>query len=222
MLTRKNLRHPRPKVYLRNLWTRLRQGHFGALVGRANDQVRERAFAQFYQSVSRYFPFPSLSSSIPSNRFCLTHLFFPQGHGFAEYEATGPVPRLVASAHGVVLDLGPGTGNQLDRFDAARVAHVYGVEPNAAFREGFLARLRSTPLGVGGKYTLVNAALEDIVGDDLPGGMSVVREGGVDCVVSMQVMVSSSPPPFCCLSSSSPFPSPKRKERPQLQISRQP
>lgn len=131
-------------------------------------------------------------------------MFSFQGHGFAEYEATGPVPRLVASAHGVVLDLGPGTGSQLDRFDAARVAHVYGVEPNAAFREGFLARLRSTPLGVDGKYTLVNAALEDIGGDDLPGGMSVVREGGVDCVVSMQVMVS--PPPLSVFLISFSFP----------------
>lgn len=106
-------------------------------------------------------------------------------HGFAAYESTQPVPHLVASAHGVVLDLGPGTGIQLSRFDPTKIEHVYGVEPNVAFREGFLKKLRADKLGVDGKYTLINCGLEDT---DVLEGFGV-REGSLDCVVSMQVMV---------------------------------
>lgn len=110
------------------------------------------------------------------------------GHNFIAFESTTPVPSLVASAHGVVLDLGPGAGTQLDRFDAARVAHIYGVEPNTAFAPAFNDRLRETPLGQDGKYTLVSCGVED--GETL--ARFGVVEGSVDCVVSMQVLVSCS------------------------------
>lgn len=122
----------------------------------------------------------------------------PLGHNFIAFESTTPVPSLVASAHGVVVDLGPGAGTQLDRFDASRVEHIYGVEPNTAFAPAFADRLRETALGQDGKYTLVSCGVED--------GEALARfglvEGSVDCVVSMQVLVSlplpppSGPPPI--------------------------
>lgn len=114
----------------------------------------------------------------------------PPARNFAAYESTTAVPSLVASAHGVVLDLGPGTGIQLDRFDAARVAHVYGVEPNTAFAPGFADRLRETQLGTDGKYTLIPCGIED---DETLAKWGVV-EGSVDCVVCMQVLVSFQSP----------------------------
>lgn len=108
------------------------------------------------------------------------------GHNNAAYEATTAVPSLVASAHGVVLELGPGAGTQLGRFTPERVEHVYGVEPNTAFSPGFADRLRAARLGQDGKYTLIPCGVED--------GESLARfgvvEGSVDCVVSMQVLVS--------------------------------
>lgn len=59
------------------------------------------------------------------------------------------------------------------------------MEPNVAFRDGFMKRLRENKLGMDGKYTLINSFLEDV---------DVERFGGegVDCVVSMQVMVRES------------------------------
>lgn len=104
------------------------------------------------------------------------------------------MPALVASAHGLVLELGPGSGNQLARFDAARIAHVYGVEPNTAFAGAFAARLRGTKVGIDGKYTLVPCGIEDA--GTLEG--FGLRAGSVDCVVCMQVMVSL-PGLFCAV-----------------------
>lgn len=86
----------------------------------------------------------------------------------------------------MVLDLGPGAGTQLHRFDAARVAHVYGVEPNTAFAPQFNDRLRELPLGQDGKYTLVSCGVED---GEVLARFGIV-EGSMDCVVSTQVMVS--------------------------------
>lgn len=91
--------------------------------------------------------------------------------------------------HGVVIDLGPGSGNQLARFDTRRIAHVYGVEPNTAFaNEAFAERLRRTDIGAEGKYTLVPCGIEDAA--EVLERRYGVREGEVDCVLSMQVMVS--------------------------------
>lgn len=130
--------------------------------------------------------------SILTNKPKKTHT----AHNFAAYEATTAVPSLVASAHGVVLELGPGAGTQLGYFTASRVEHVYGVEPNTAFAPGFAARLAETSLGQDAKYTLVPCGVED--GDAL--ARHGVVEGSLDCVVSMQVLVSyprTYPPPSC-------------------------
>lgn len=112
------------------------------------------------------------------------------GHNFIAFESTTAVASLVPAAHGTVLDLGPGAGTQLDRFDAARVDHIFGVEPNTAFAPAFNGRLRETALGQDGKYTLVPCGVED--GETL--ARYGIVEGSIDCVVCMQVLVSPSPP----------------------------
>lgn len=107
------------------------------------------------------------------------------------------MPTLVAAAHGVVVDLGPGPGNQLARFDPRRVDHVYGVEPNTAFANAaFADRLRGTEIGAEGKYTLVPCGIEDAA--EVLGLRYGVGEGDVDCVVCMQVMVSGRLSFFLC------------------------
>ncbi|KAI7786491.1 Methyltransferase-like protein 7B [Diaporthe eres] len=144
--------------YAKDIWAHLRRGQLDVLF--RNRELRDHAFAEFYQA---------------------------ERHNFIAFESTTPVPSLVASAHGVVVDLGPGAGTQLDRFDASRVEHIYGVEPNTAFAPAFADRLRETALGQDGKYTLVSCGVED--------GEALARfglvEGSVDCVVSMQVLVST-------------------------------
>lgn len=169
----KKIRTANPTVYLRNLWANLRGGRLSVLFGDANTEARDKAFAEFYEAA---------------------------GHqGMIAYESTTAVPALVASAHGVLLDLGPGSGNQLARFDARRVTHAYGVEPNAAFVPAMAARLAAHQsggggdaaggLGIGGdKYTLLApCGLEDVDAALASVGVGV---GELDCVVSMQVMVS--------------------------------
>lgn len=114
-----------------------------------------------------------------------------KGNDFAKHEQQDtPVPALVASAHGTVLELGPGSGNQLSRFDAAKITHVYGVEPNLAFTQMLTDRLRETKLGQDGKYTLIPCGLED---EQTLARFGIV-DGSVDCVVSMQVMVNKTFP----------------------------
>ncbi|KUI58575.1 Methyltransferase-like protein 7B [Cytospora mali] len=143
--------------YLKDVWARLRRGHINMLI--SNNATRDHAFAEFYQAVSK---------------------------DFAAYEATTPVPSLVASAHGKVLELGPGTGIQLERFEPSRIEHVYGVEPNTAFFPAFTDRLRKNRLGQDGKYTLIPCGVED---EEALTRFGVV-EGSLDCVVSIQVLCS--------------------------------
>jgi SAM-dependent methyltransferase len=92
------------------------------------------------------------------------------------------VPSLVASAYGVILEVGPGIGNQLDRFDKSKVEHVYGVEPNAAFVSPLLAEVERASLQ--GKYTLILGLVED---EDLL-AKNGLKEGSVDSIVCLQTL----------------------------------
>jgi len=65
-------------------------------------------------------------------------------------EMPGPLNSLLASCSGVVLDIGPGTGELLSRFDASRITVMYGAEPAAELHEG-LAR-NAQKHGFGDKY----------------------------------------------------------------------
>lgn len=151
--------------------------------------MREQTFADFYQAASKYRPchdptkVPNAHPFTSSARHQHSTL---AGQPITNFESTTAVPQLVVSAHGIVLDLGPGSGNQLERFDASKIEHVYGVEPNTAFTKFFMERLKGTKLGVDGKYTLVPCGIED---SDVLAKFGIV-EGSVDCVLSMQVMVS--------------------------------
>jgi SAM-dependent methyltransferase len=110
---------------------------------------------------------------------------YSSGPGFKAYEGSSTsVPSLVASAYGIVLEVGPGMGSQLDRFDASKVDHIYGVESNPAFVSPLLAEIVKTSLQ--GKYTVILGLVED---HDLLAKHNLT-EGSVDSIVCMQTLCS--------------------------------
>ncbi|KAL1837582.1 hypothetical protein VTK73DRAFT_4645 [Phialemonium thermophilum] len=129
-------------------------------------RVRDEAFARFYREL---------------------------GIHFAQYESQQtPVPALVASASGTVLELGAGNGNQLAYLDAAKITRVYGIEPNPSLAADLHARLekRVNP-ALREKYTLLPPCrVEDV---DVLERHGVV-EASVDTVVCMQVLCSATQP----------------------------
>lgn len=94
------------------------------------------------------------------------------------------MPRLIGSAKAVVLELGPGSGNQIPRFNTGSVARIYGIEPNANFIPSLSAKAKDH--GLDEKYIVINAALED---EEILATHRIV-DGSIDTVVCMQVLCS--------------------------------
>ncbi|RFU30651.1 hypothetical protein B7463_g5702, partial [Scytalidium lignicola] len=122
-----------------------------------NISFRDAAFANFYKDISDHF---------------------------AAYEATTAVPELVSTASGIVLEVGPGTGNQLPHYEVNNIERIYGVELNPAFISVLRSRIEET--GLKDKYTVILGDLED---------QTTLQENrittdSVDCIVSMQVLCS--------------------------------
>ncbi|ETS79276.1 hypothetical protein PFICI_09129 [Pestalotiopsis fici W106-1] len=118
----------------------------------------------------------------------MAKLFCTTSSGFIAFEDTTVVPSLVQAASGVVLELGPGSGNQLHRFDMSRVSYVYGVEPNLCYENEINAKLDKH--NIRDKYKLVAANIED--SDKL---RSVgISEGSLDSVLSIQVLCAVQDP----------------------------
>lgn len=64
----------------------------------------------------------------------------------AAAEEQSVIPGLVAQAEGVVLELGPGSGIQLPRFDLSRVSKIYGVEPCVDLHEALRVSIKKVKL----------------------------------------------------------------------------
>ncbi|KAI1113590.1 S-adenosyl-L-methionine-dependent methyltransferase [Nemania sp. NC0429] len=109
-------------------------------------------------------------------------LFCVTSAGFVAFEDTTIVPSLVKAASGVVLELGPGPGNQLHRFDTSCVSHIYGVEPNLHYKHDIDAKLAKYNLR--DRYKLIVAGVED--SDVLR--REGITEGSVDSVLCIQVL----------------------------------
>lgn len=92
------------------------------------------------------------------------------------------MPSLVKAARGVVLELGPGPGNQLHRYETSNVDFIYGVEPIAHYKKDIDAKLAGP--GLQDRYKLVTCGIED--SDTLRS--AGVAEGSMDTVLSIQVM----------------------------------
>lgn len=109
-------------------------------------------------------------------------LFSVTSNGFVAFEDTTIIPSLLKAAEGVVLELGPGPGNQLHRFDMSRVDKIYGVEPNSRYQDGINAKLQKN--GLQDKYKLIVTGIED--SDVLR--KEGITEGSLDSVLSIQVL----------------------------------
>ena len=94
------------------------------------------------------------------------------------------VPELIAKAYGTVLELGPGSGNQLPRYDVSKIDRIYGVEPNVDLHDALRSNVKKH--GLSDVYTIVPCVIEDF---------AKLKEYGiepetVDTVTSVQVLCS--------------------------------
>jgi SAM-dependent methyltransferase len=65
-------------------------------------------------------------------------------------EMPGPITELLQQSSGLVLDIGPGSGEILPRFDPTKIHAMYGAEPAADLHPGLLRNAEK--LGFGNKY----------------------------------------------------------------------
>jgi SAM-dependent methyltransferase len=104
--------------------------------------------------------------------------------GFIAYEDTTSVPSLVRSAQGKILELGPGPGNQIHRYDPSLVNFIYAVDPNPHYGDNIAAKLKNVNLQ--DKYKLLACGIEDSEILRREG----ITEGSMDTVLSIQVLCS--------------------------------
>lgn len=82
----------------------------------------------------------------------------------------------------MVLEIGPGSGNQLSRYDKSKVDRIHGVEPNVDLHAALRATVKEC--GLSDVYTIVPCGIEDV---DMLGKYGVEREI-IDTVLSVQVL----------------------------------
>ncbi|KAL4954817.1 S-adenosyl-L-methionine-dependent methyltransferase [Aspergillus filifer] len=109
--------------------------------------------------------------------------------GFIAFENTTVVPSLVRAASGVVLELGPGPGNQLHRFDTSTIDVIYGVDPNPHFKDNINTIVNAND-DLRGKYKLLVCGTED---SDILRNEGIT-EGSLDTVLSIQTLCTVKSP----------------------------
>ncbi|MCJ1432959.1 hypothetical protein MMC27_002317 [Xylographa pallens] len=106
------------------------------------------------------------------------------GPGFTVNENESAVPTLVASAYGVVVELGPASGNQLPRMDISKIEKVYGVEPVVSLHAPLRLSIKENKMN--DIYHIVPCSIEDESALEKYG----VTPGTVDTIISIQVLCS--------------------------------
>lgn len=117
-----------------------------------------------------------------------TELNILAGRALAAANAETALASLVAAAHGVVLEIGPGIGGQLPRYDKAKIERIYGVEPNALLHHELRAAVKSP--GLEDRYQIVGCGVEDFEQLASVG----VGAASIDTVLSVQVLCSVADP----------------------------
>ena len=107
------------------------------------------------------------------------------GSRAAENAAPKVTPLIQNNARGVLLDIGPGSGQWLFLFARAlnpSITKIYGVEPN----KGLHAELRANAVkaGLGDVYEIVGCGAEEL------GSKGGVEKGSVDTIVTVQCLCS--------------------------------
>lgn len=98
------------------------------------------------------------------------------------------MPSLIDGVRGKVLDLGPGPGNQMDRFTPSQIDYIYGIEPNANFGAQLAKKLSGHALE--DKYKVLVCGIED---SDILRGEGIT-ENSMDTILSIQVMCAVNDP----------------------------
>ena len=106
------------------------------------------------------------------------------GPAIVEGETDTAIPALVSEASGIILELGPGIGNQLPRYDVDKITKVYGVEPNRALHGSLREKIKAC--GLMDVYEIVPCGVEDVGELEKYG---VVLDS-IDTVLSIQVLCS--------------------------------
>lgn len=106
------------------------------------------------------------------------------GPSSAEAEEDSPVPSLVHEAYGTVMELGPGTGQQIGRLDPSKITRIYGIEPNIALHPELRARIAKA--GLENIYTVVPYGIENRAELKKYG----IESENMDTVLSIKVLCS--------------------------------
>ena len=99
------------------------------------------------------------------------------------------MPGLVSQASGVVLEIGPGIGNQIPRYDKSKITKVYGVEPNPDFKDALMRQIKAA--GLTDEYTLIPYGIDDAKALEKYG----VKPRSIDMILDIQVLCSVPDPP---------------------------
>ncbi|KAG8526563.1 uncharacterized protein KY384_008764 [Bacidia gigantensis] len=102
------------------------------------------------------------------------------------------VPALVGSASGTVLEIGPGSGNQLARYNKSNVTTIFGIEPNRHLHDELRANVAK--FGLQDIYRIVPFGIEEVQRMKSFG----VEEGSIDTVLSVQVLCGVPDPEQVC------------------------
>ncbi|MCJ1336842.1 hypothetical protein MMC09_002120 [Bachmanniomyces sp. S44760] len=108
----------------------------------------------------------------------------------ATMQAQNPSPEvetLLAVAHGVVVDLGPGTGETMHHLtaNADKIDHIYGVEPCLELHPLLLQNARAA--GFAAKFTIVQSGTQNCRSALAKYGLDT---GSVDTIVSIKSLCS--------------------------------
>ncbi|KAL9635453.1 MAG: hypothetical protein Q9164_003449 [Protoblastenia rupestris] len=142
-------------------------------------KVKNAVFAQFWLRMGKAIPSSAFPYSSPE-----PFTIFVLGPMFAEGDKETAVPALVYEASGVVLEIGPGIGSQLPRYNASKITKVYGVEPNIDLHESLRERVKAS--GLTDVYEIAPCGVEDVVELEKHG----ITLGSIDTVLSIQVLCS--------------------------------
>ncbi|EPE33376.1 S-adenosyl-L-methionine-dependent methyltransferase [Glarea lozoyensis ATCC 20868] len=97
------------------------------------------------------------------------------------------VAPLIDQARGIVLDIGPGSGEWLSLFNKENVTKIYGVEPNVDHHPRL--REKIVQAGLQDKYVIIPVGIEDL-------GEGWVQKGSVDSVVTVLCLCSIPTPEY--------------------------
>ncbi|RDL40663.1 Uncharacterized protein BP5553_00642 [Venustampulla echinocandica] len=112
----------------------------------------------------------------------IAKLLIITSNGFIAYEDTTCVPSLVRSAQGKILELGPGPGNQIQRYDPSLVKFIYAIDPNPHYGDAIAAKVKK--LDLQDKYKFLACGVEESEILRREG----ITEGSMDTVLSIQVL----------------------------------